>query len=164
MELRYQAVPQQVVDFCEHIRLKYFINLDGARVMYVFDEKKSIKSGRIVFARIKKTNDEMKFLAMEDNGTTVDYVMTFDKTIWDGLEERDRERIIFHEFSHCEVDFEKATPYGIRDHEIQGFYDEATFNNDDLRWVERITVIADSLYDPENVAPPEETEPTDPPE
>lgn len=161
MELRYDAVPSQVVDFCEAIRLKNFLNLDGARIMYVFDNKKSVKAGRITIAKIKKTNDEMKFLSMEENGTTYDYVLTIDRTIWDALEERDRQRVIFHELCHCEVDMEKANPYGIKDHEIQGFYDEVPYNADDERWNERIAVIADSVYDPENQAPPEETESQD---
>ena len=153
MDLRFEAVPQQIVDFCENVRLNHFVHLDGARVMYVFDTKKTMKSGRVTFARIKKTSDELKYLSMNDDGTTYDYIMTFDKLLWDGFEEIDRKRLIYHEFCHCEVDFDKANPYCIKDHEIQGFYDEMIYNADDPRWVERLSVLADALYDPENEAP-----------
>lgn len=149
-ELRFEAVPQQVIDLCEDIRLKYFINLDGSRTLYIFDTKKKVAGGRIVFAWIKKLNDELKFLAMNDAGITYDYVMFFNKDIWDALDDTDRRRIIYHEFCHTEVDFEKVNPYGIKDHEIQGFYSEADYNADDPRWAERISVIAASIYDPEN--------------
>lgn len=149
-DLRYESVPQQFVDFCEAVRLKHFVNLDGARVLYIFDNKVKKAAGRIAFAWIKKTNDELKFLAMNDDGVTYDYVMFFNKDLWDLFEDRDRERLVFHEFCHCEVDFEKVNPYGIKDHEIQGFYDEADFNFDDLRWTERLSLMAESFYDPEN--------------
>lgn len=149
-DLRYEDVPQQFIDFCEGVRLKHFVNLDGARVLYIFDNKVKKTAGRIAFAWIKKTNDELKFLAMNDAGITYDYVMFFNKDLWDLFEEADRKRLVFHEFCHCEVDFEKANPYGIKDHEIQGFFDEADFNADDPRWSERMSLMAESFYDPEN--------------
>lgn len=150
MELRFEPVPEQVVRLCEDVCLVKFPNLDGARIMYIFDTKRKVSGGRLTFARIKKLNDELKFLAMNDDGITYDYIVFIDKKIWDALEDPDRRRIIYHEFCHCEVDFEKLNPYGIRDHEIQGFYDEADYNADDPRWSERLSLIAESVYDPEN--------------
>jgi len=157
-DLRFEAVPAQVVSLCEEVRYEKFPHLDGVRVLYVFDLKKKTSGGRITFARIKKTNDETKFLSMDDSGVTYDYVMTFDKLIWEALDDVDRKRIIYHEFCHCEVDFEKANPYGVKDHEIQGFYDELIYNSDDPRWNERLSVIAEALYDKENAPPPEDKE------
>jgi len=148
-ELRYEPVPENTVNLCEYIRVENFPVLDGARVMYIFDNKKKTSGGRIVVARIKKMNDEMKFLAMNDMGMTFDYCMFIDKNVWGELDKEDRKRIAFHEFCHCDVNMEKKNPYGIRDHEIQGFYDEHDFNSDDLRWNERVAVIAESVYDEE---------------
>ncbi len=158
MEIRYEETPSQVKDLCESVRISHFSALDGANVMYIFDTKKKSSGGRIVMAHIKKMNDEMKFLAMDNMGLTYDYVMVFDKAIWEALDETDRKRIIFHEFCHCDVNFDKANPYGLRDHEIQGFYDEADFNVDDPRWYERLAVIAESIHDPENNSPEEPKE------
>jgi hypothetical protein len=146
-ELRYEPVPENTVELCEGVRLKHFINLDGARIMYIFDNKKKSSGGRIVVARIKKMNDEMKYLAMANNGMTYDYCMFIDKQVWEELDQDDRRRVAFHEFCHCDVDMEKKNPYGIKDHEIQGFYDEQDFNSDDPRWGERVSIIAESIYD-----------------
>lgn len=146
-ELRYEPVPENTIELCENVRLKNFINLDGARIMYIFDNKKKVSGGRIVIARIKKMNDEMKFFTMSDSGLTYDYCMFIDKSIWSELDKRDRQRIAFHEFCHCEVNMDKKNPYGIRDHEIQGFYDELDYNEDDSRWSERLGIISDSIYD-----------------
>lgn len=153
---RYEPVPSDVESIVEEMKTKRFSNLDSAYIMVIFDNKKKVSNGRHVIARIKKMNDELKFFAMNDAGFTYDYAMFIDKNIWMVLDDRDKERIIFHELSHCEVDFEKSNPYGIKDHEIQGFYDEADYNIDDLRWSERIGVIATAVYDPENNEMPED--------
>jgi len=147
--MRYEPVPVQDSEVFERVRNDKFPNLDGARILYIFDTKKKMSGKRIVFAWIKKLNDEMKFLAMNDDGITYDYIVFINKEVWNALEEADRKRIAFHEFCHCEVDFEKVNPYGLKDHEIQGFYEEADYNIDDPRWNERITVIAESVYDQE---------------
>lgn len=145
---RYEPVPEQVVSLVDRIKDEKFPQLDGANFMTIFDMNKKMTGGRIVIARIKKMNDELKFFAMNDNGFTYDYAIFIDKVVWETLDERDKERIIFHELCHCEVDFDKKTPYNIKDHEIQGFYDEADYNSDDERWSERVGLIAQSVHDP----------------
>ncbi len=152
---RYEPVPEQVVTLVDDVKDKEFPELDGAMFMSIFDMKKKAVGGRIVIARIKKMNDELKFFAMNDVGITYDYAIFIDKAVWDVLDERDKERVIFHELNHCEVDFDKKVPYGIKDHEIQGFYSEADYNADDNRWSERVSVIAQSVHDPEAEAPEE---------
>lgn len=152
MSTRYKPVPEQVNILVEEVKSEEFPQLDGANIMSVFDTKKKVSSGRIVIARIKKMNDELKFFAMDDMGITPDYVIFFDMEVWNALEHiRDKERIVYHELCHTEVDFDKTNPYGIKDHEIQGFYDEVSYNNDDERWSERVGLIAQSVHDPENI-------------
>lgn len=150
MSTRYEEATSVVWDMIENVKISNFPELDGANLLIVMDNKKKVASGRIVVARIKKMNDELKFFAMADDGTVYDYVMFIDKVIFDVLSERDKERIIFHELCHCEVNHEKTSSYNIKDHEIQGFYDESDFNLDDPRWSERIGAIVDSVYDPDN--------------
>ena len=148
-ELRYSPVDEQTQNMAHTILVTEFPHLVGANVLYVFDTKKKMSNGRIVVARIKKMNDEMKFLAMNTDGESYDYVMYIDKNIWDVLDERDKNRIIFHEFCHCDVDMDKKNPYGIKGHEVEGFYAEESFNNDDTRWAERVGLVAESVYDEE---------------
>lgn len=149
-DLRYELVTGSDLKLCETIKLEHFKYLSLANVLYIFDTKKKITGGRITFARIKKMNDEMKFLTMDDSGLIYDYVIFIDKNIWYTIEDRDKERIIFHEFCHCIVDTTKKNPFGIQDHEIQGFYDEYSFNIDDEKWSERLSATAESLYDEDN--------------
>jgi hypothetical protein len=151
--LRYEPVPQDVIDFCEKVKKDNFDHLIGANFLYVFDTKKKTANGAIVFARVKLLNDEMKFLAMDDDGITYDYIMYIDKNIWNALasdDHNERKRIIFHEFCHCVVDFEKKKPYGLRGHTIESFHEEIKDSQDDPFWKERISVVAESVYDPEN--------------
>lgn len=148
--MRYEPVTDEVYVAGEAVIMGFFPDLVAASILYVFDTKKRVSEGKIVVAKIKKMNEEMKFMAMNDDGVTYDYVVFIDKNVWDVLDETDRKRILFHEFCHCTVDFEKKNPYNLRGHEIEGFYDEQNYNHDDPRWSERVSTVAESVYDPEN--------------
>lgn len=151
MDLRYEPVSNDVVNFCEEVKNDNFEYLHNATILYVFDNKKKASKGRICIARIKTLNEELKFYAMNNEfGDTFDYAMFIDKQVWNVIKEIDRKRIIYHEFCHCDVNSEKTNVYGLKDHEIQGFYDEAIYNADDKHWHERVSVIAESVHDPEN--------------
>jgi predicted metallopeptidase len=147
--MRYEGCTSETEALVEEIIKDEFPNLDGANIMVVMDTKKKVSSGRYIIARIKKMNDELKFFTANDFGITYDYVMFIDKVIFEELDLIDQKRVIYHELCHCEVDPSKTNPYGIKDHEIQGFHDEITFNEDDPRWSERISLIAESIYDVE---------------
>lgn len=154
MATRYEEVDWKVEQLVENIARAKFPELDGAHFKVIFDLKKKVSAGRIVVARIKKMNDELKFLATTEEGFEYDYMIFIDKQVWDVLEGRDRERVIFHELCHTQVDTGKESPYGIKDHEIQGFHAETDYNADDPRWAERVSVICASVHDPENNEPP----------
>lgn len=146
--MRFEPVTIDVIKFCDFVKTEYFPSLDGANILYVFDTKKRKSKGKYVIATIKKMNDEKKFLSMDDDtGLTYDYAIYIDKNIWNTIDDSDKKRVIFHEFCHTDVDFDKDNPYNLRDHEIQGFYDEIEFNKDDERWNERLSLIAESIYD-----------------
>ena len=146
--MRFEDVTSDVNRLVSKIIDDQFPNLEGAVIKVLFDIKKRKSGGRYVIGRIKKANDEMKALATNDEGIPPDYIMFIDKSVWQVLEDRDKERIVFHELNHCEVNFDSENQYRIRDHEIQGFYSEIDFNSDDNRWSERIGTIAEHVYDP----------------
>ena len=149
-EMRYEPVTDEVNDLCANIRMERFEQLFEANFICVFDNKKKTSDGKIVVARIKKMNDELKFFTMEDNGEKYHYIIFIDKEVWNVLEDNDKTRVITHELYHCEIDFDKKNPYGLRDCEIQTFYQEIEDNREDPQWAERINVVAESIYDPEN--------------
>lgn len=150
---RFEDAPAQTIDFVEDVMINNFPQLQGALIKVMFDTKKRKTGGKFVLGRIKKTNDELKAFALTDDGRPYDYVMFLDKLIWDNIDEKDRERLVFHELCHCLVDMESQDQFKIQDHEIQTFYAEIEFCHDDPRWGERVATIAAHLYDPDSEPP-----------
>ena len=148
--MRFEETEKYVYDKLMEIIDKKFPALEAAVFVCLFDTKKRKSGGRYVIGRIKKTNDEIKSLAMDDHGTAPDYILFLDKEVFSALNDRDQDRIITHELYHTEVNFNATVPYGIRDHEVTTFYSEIKDNEDDPQWVERISVVAESVHDPEN--------------
>lgn len=146
---RYEQASEDSYKIMNDLIGDYFSPLAGAKIEILFDTKKRKKDGRYVLGSIQATNDLTKFLTMQDNGDSADYIMYLDKSVWKSLEEPDKKRLIYHELCHCDVDLEKSKPYKIKDHEIQGFYSELTYNEDDPKWNLRISTIAESIYDEE---------------
>ena len=147
---RFEDAPKQTIDFVENVLNQNFPELQGCLMKVMYDNKKRKSGGRLVLGRMKKTNDELKAFATDENGNAYDYIMFLDRLVCDNIEEKDREKLVFHELSHCLVDNESTTDiYKIRDHEIQTFYSEIEFCHNDPRWLERVSAIAASLYDPD---------------
>lgn len=151
---RFEDAPQQVIDFVGKVREVNFPELDGALIKVMFDGKKRKAGGRLVLGRIKSSNDELKSFAIDINGNPYDYILFLDRLVYDNISEKDRERLIFHELCHCKTDFESNTnQYKVCDHEINTFYAEIEANRDDPQWLERVSTIAASLYDPDADGP-----------
>jgi len=151
---RFEDAPMQTSAFVENVVANNFPELQGALIKVMYDNKKRKAGGRFVFARIKKTNDELKAFAVDEAGTPYDYVMFLDHLLWDAISDKDKEKLVFHELCHCLVDLDSATDqFKIQDHEIQTFYAEIEFVRDDPRWVERLSAICASVYDPDAEVP-----------
>ena len=153
--IRFEDVPEEVTAMVEGIQLALFPDLETANILVAFDLKKKIAAGKISVARIKKMTDELKYLAVADSGIFYDYLIAIDKAVWAAITPDDQRRVVFHELCHTQVDFDKENPYGIKDHEIQGFHRETGQNADDPTWMDRVAVIAESVWDPENAPVPE---------
>lgn len=146
---RFEDAPMQTVALVEDIVEKHFPNLSGALIKVMYDVKKRKVGGKYVFGRIKKTNDELKAFVVTDNGTPYDYIMYLDKLVWEAIDDGDKDKLVFHELCHCLTDFDSNDHYKIQDHEIQTFYAEMEYTKDDPRWIERVSVIGESVHDPE---------------
>jgi len=148
--MRFEECDRGIYDKLHTIIGEDFPELEAAIFIVLFDNKKRKSGGRYVIGRIKKTNDELKALSMDNDGVMPDYILFLDKSVFDALEDRDKERVLFHELCHTEVVVDSDNQYRIKDHEIQSFYSEIDYNSDDTRWAERVSTIAESVYDPEN--------------
>lgn len=148
--MRFEDGPKDIYDIINKLIDERFPELEASKFIVLFDNKKRKAGGRYVIGRIKKTNDELKVLSLDDDGIAPDYIMFIDKNVYEVLDDKDKERVIFHELCHTEVNFDSDNQYRIKDHEIQSFYAEIEFNSDDQRWAERVGTIAESVYDPEN--------------
>ncbi|MCK5016880.1 MAG: hypothetical protein KAS32_07385, partial [Candidatus Peribacteraceae bacterium] len=94
---RFEDVPSQTERFVEDVVSANFPNLEGALIKVMYDLKKRKAGGRYIFGRIKKTNDELKAFVMTDGGAPYDYIMYLDKLLWEAMDEKDKERLVFHE-------------------------------------------------------------------
>jgi len=148
--MRFEDVTSDVLKIVDDMVNEKFPELRTANITVLFDTKKRKTGGRYIIGRIKKANDEMKALATDQDGVAPDYVLFLDKNVFLALDDDDKKRIVFHELCHTDYDSEAENPYKIKDHEIQTFYSEIDFNKDDPRWSERISAIADHVYDPDN--------------
>ncbi len=145
---RFEDATQDVIDMVDKVKREAFAHLLNAKIKILMDTKKRKSGGKYVLGRIKKTNDELKALALNEFDQPYDYILFLDNVVFNAIDEFDKIRIIRHELQHCEVDIENAdNPYKIRGHEVEDFHDEIIYNKDDPRWGERIVVIADSIYE-----------------
>ena len=146
---RFENAPIQVVEQVNNIISKYseFKHLLDANIIILMDLKKRVSGGKIVLGRAKKANDIEKCIYTDPDGVTqsIDFILSFDKNVFDVIDENDRERVIRHELSHCSVN-EKGN-FIVVPHEITDFYSEIEFNRTDPQWLDRVSTIADSIYD-----------------
>jgi hypothetical protein len=144
---RFEDATNDVINMVEKIKKEVFDQLLNAKIKILMDTKKRKIGGKYVLGRIKKTNDELKALALNEHDEPYDYILFLDKVVFNTINDIDKIRLIRHELQHCEVDVEADNPYKIKGHEVEDFHDEIIYNQDDPRWGERIAIIADSIYE-----------------
>ena len=147
---RYENVDENVYQILNSVKREHFPELANAEIKILFDTKKKTSGGKIVIARIQKTNDLLKYLTSGDIEDGYDYIMYIDKKIWNNIDNTDRVRIIRHELRHTLVDLDsRNSPYKIVDHDISDFHQEIELNKDDPRWCDRVGELGRHLYDQE---------------
>lgn len=150
--MRFEEADQHTIDFVNQIITDdSFINLNGAKIKILFDQKKRKSGSKYVLGRMQKANDLIRTLTREDDTAEegYDYILYLDMAVWESIDDADKKRLVRHELCHCDVDFDKSNPYAIKDHEITDFYSEIEYNRDDPRWAERLVTIAESIYEDE---------------
>jgi hypothetical protein len=155
MGLRYEEVTEGVLTSLAAVRAECFPELRNAKIKVLFDLKKRRTGGRIVLARILKTNDLIRHLTKDEAEVMegYDYIITFDKKCWVHSSDKDRLRILRHELRHTFFDIEsEKDPYKLLSHSITDFYEEVELNRDDPRWRERVGTLTEDIYEQEKEA------------
>ena len=148
MSSRFEDATQDVYDVFREVKIEHFPELRNAGILILFDKKKRQSGGRIVLGRIQKANELVKKLTDHEIEDGYDYIMYIDKRAWEHSAEVDRVRLIRHELRHTLVDFDsRTTPYKLRGHTIEDFYEEIELNRDDSRWAERMAEVVASVYE-----------------
>ncbi len=147
MPNRFDDVTNEELNMVDKVIKDAFPELVAARFLMFFDNKKRKTKGKYVIGRIKKLNEEQRIMTMDENGGEYHYTIFLDKFIWDNLTEPDQIKILRRLMCQCDIDHEGDDPYKMQDYEVQDFYSEIQYNHDDPRWLERVELIAENLYE-----------------
>ena len=149
--MSYCQVDQTTKDLVEQIIKKEFRYLETASIEILFDSKKRKSGGQYVLASLKKPDELNRFFTSKiaNNGQGYDYILFLDENVMDVTDYADQERLIRHALLHATIDYESDTPYKLRKPDIQIFAEELKINKDDPKWMLRLQVVAESVYNPE---------------
>ena len=153
--MKFEDVPQSVIDLFDRVLKADFLELTDCKFKLVYRNKKQSSDGKYVIATIKKMNEFARFLSSAETNDEdgYDYSVIIDKNVFEKLDEKDKYRILRHELRHAVVDYEKADPFKLRGHTVETFYEDIDIEakpGGDPRWMERVSVIAESVYSKED--------------
>ena len=149
----YEPVSVDVTEKLEEVRLAHFTELGDARIGVIFDTREKRKN---FIAKIVKPNEILRYYTSDEAGEEdgYDYIIILDQIVWlsDGISDADRTRILRHELRHADFKPEKKTrkgQYALKKHDVEDFYIEIELaqQEGDGRWLERVKITADSIYD-----------------
>ncbi len=149
--MKYDHVPDHILEMCEKIRSQHFPYLVNAKILFLVNKNKMVRKGNTVLGKMVKPSALIKFLsrneAPEDG---YDYIMLLDSKLLGHCEDTDIERVIRHELRHTFFDSDSINnPYKLVDHDFSDFYDEVDLNKDDPTWVKRVSQTVSLMYDQE---------------
>lgn len=149
--MKYEHVPEHILEMYEKIRSQYFPHLANAKILFLVNKKKMVSKGTISLAKTVKPNELVKFLskneAPEDG---YDYIILLDDKFISHCEDTDIKRVLRHELRHTFFDSDSLTnPYKLVDHDFSDFYDEVELNKDDPTWAKRVSQTVSLMYDQE---------------
>uniref|UniRef100_A0A6M3LXX9 Putative phage metallopeptidase domain-containing protein n=1 Tax=viral metagenome TaxID=1070528 RepID=A0A6M3LXX9_9ZZZZ len=153
--MRYEDCGSDVVKLMGEIQDKYFQDLRSAKIKCIFDTKLRKSKGRVMLATIRKTNELLRHLTIEEAKTEegFDYIVTINKKAWELTSDVDKERLLRHELRHSFISHEDVKdPYRIIDHDIQDFVEEVKLNVDDPGWANRVSALVLDAYEQEREA------------
>jgi Putative phage metallopeptidase len=149
--MKYDHVPEYILEMYEKIRSQYFPHLANAKILFLVNKKKMVSKGAISLAKIVKPNELVKFLSKNEAPEYgYDYIILLDNKFLSHCEDIDIKRVLRHELRHTFFDSDSLTnPYKLVDHDFSDFYDEVELNKDDPTWAKRVSQTVSLMYDQE---------------
>jgi hypothetical protein len=148
-DLRYEDASSSEYALLDKVRSEFFRELFGAKIKIIFDLRKKSSGGKIVLAKVYKTNELIRHLTQEGldeltKGT--DLIIFIDKLFWSLVEEIDKIRVLRHELRHVAYCPEKKFPYQLIGHDVEDFEYEIRLNQDDIGWRKRVAELTSIAY------------------
>ena len=149
--MKYEHVPEHILEMYEKIRNQHFPHLANAKILFLINKKKMVRKGNITLSKILKPTEIVKFLSRDeapDYG--YDYIILLDDKLISHCDDTDIKRVLRHELRHTFFDSDSVkTPYKLVDHDFSDFYDEVELNKDDPTWSQRVSQSVSLMYDQE---------------
>jgi len=148
-DLRYEDAAEAEYKLLEKVRSESFRELFDAKIKILFDLRKKSSGGKIVLAKIYKTNELIRHLTLEnlDHLTMgTDLIIFIDKLFWSLVEEIDKIRVLRHELRHVDYCPEKKFSYQLIGHDVEDFESEIRLNQDDIGWRKRVAELTLLAY------------------
>jgi len=146
---KFEEVPENIINIMNDEIKNDFPTIANARIKVLYNMKKKINQGKLVLGQIVKTNPILNYLTSsnENSDDGYNYIMFLDGNVFPVLEIKDQKRLIRHELNHIFIDLDAKNPYKIVGHEINDFFKEIEYNKDEPKWLERVSAIAEQIYD-----------------
>ena len=146
---RFEDVDNDVIDLLHEIIQEYFPEFRNLKIKGLFDLKKRTNGGKIVLARIQKTNDLLRHLTIEESRSDEGYdvILYIDRKCWENVGREDKVRILRHEIRH--LAFNEKGEVVVIPHDIEDFVEEVQLNQNDMRWRDRVATITSDIYEQE---------------
>lgn len=145
----FEEVPESVIKMMDDEITNNFSTIVNARIKILYNMKKKTSQGALVFGTMSKATPILNYLTSSSDSADdgYNYIMFLDGNVFPAIDVADQKRIIRHELNHIFIDLDAKNPYKIVGHEINDFYKEIEYNKDEPRWLERVTAVAEQVYD-----------------
>ena len=128
--MRYEEADDSLINVFSSVLESRFPQYSYLNFKLVYDLKRRTKNGNLILANIELASPKIKFFSQDKKAEEgYDYVLFIDKCAWELASDKDKHRLISHEFRHVFID-ELGRPK-IVGHELEDFYAELELNKDD---------------------------------
>ena len=80
--MKYEHVPDHILEMYEKIRSQHFPHLANAKILFLINKKKMVHRGNIALGKIVKPSELVKFLSKDEAPEYgYDYIMLLDQQI-----------------------------------------------------------------------------------
>ena len=147
---RYEEADESLTKTFLDVVEERFASIQFLKCKLIFDTKKRIKQGKLLFASVELASPKLKFFSRDKIAVDgYDIIMIVDKKMWELANEVDRRRVISHELRHVFID-EKGD-VKLVGHEIEDFYAELKLNEDDPEWKRKLAILVSDIYEQEKL-------------